>query len=269
MIINTVEISKKIRIKCLELCYKYKASHLGGAFSVTDILSVLYFRFLNVDPANPKWEDRDRLFYSKGHACTSLYAALELKGFYTNLIDRFTINDSYFTSHVNSLVPGVEFSTGSLGHALSVSCGTALAGKLNGKNWKVICIVSDGELNEGSNWEAILFAPHNRLDNLLLIVDFNKIQSFGTVKEVLCLDSLTDKFKAFNWNVLEIDGHDHQQILESLEVFKINKNGKPTVLVANTIKGKSVSFMENNLAWHYKSPNDSELELAVQEIQNS
>jgi len=265
---NLKEISKQIRIKCLEICHKHKASHLGGAFSVADILTVLYFDFLKVDAKKPKWEERDRLFYSKGHACTALYSALEIKGFYEGLKENFTINDSVFTSHVNNKVPGIELSTGSLGHALAVSCGVAMAGKIDNKNWNVVTIVSDGELNEGSNWEAILFAPHHKLDNLILIVDYNKIQSFGSIKEVLNLDSLTDKFKAFNWNTIEIDGHNFTEIKNSLQKSSEFKNSKPTAIIANTIKGKGVSFMENQLSWHYKSPNDKELDLAISEIQN-
>ena len=263
---DTVKISKDIRIKCLQLCHKYKASHLGGSFSIADILSVLYFNFLKTKTSDPQWVDRDRVFYSKGHACTALYSVLELKGFFTGLLDKFTENDSEFTSHVNSKVPGVELSTGSLGHALSVACGTALALKIDTKAAKTICIVSDGELNEGSNWEAILFAPHHKLNNLLLIVDYNKIQSFGTTEEVLDLNSLPDKFEAFNWNVIEINGHDHNEILQSLKQFESVQNELPTVIVAHTIKGKSVTFMENSLPWHYKSPNDQQLEQAIREI---
>lgn len=269
MTVDTMKISKDIRIKCLQLCHKYRASHLGGSFSIADILSVLYFSFLKTKPTDPLWTERDRVFYSKGHACTALYSVLELKGFYSGLVEKFTENDSEFTSHVNSKVPGVELSTGSLGHALSVACGTALALKIDDKVSKTVCIVSDGELNEGSNWEAILFAPHHQLSNLLLIVDYNKIQSFGTTDEVLSLDSLPEKFKAFNWNVIEINGHDHNEILQGLKQFEGSKNRLPTVIVAHTIKGKAVSFMENSLPWHYKSPNDQQLEQAIEEILRS
>lgn len=264
-----VKEAKDIRIRCLKLSHKYKASHLGGAFSIVDILVYLYFEYMKFDSKNPNWDMRDRLFYSKGHACTALYVLLEKMGFYTNLEEKFTVNGSDFTSHVSSKVPGVELSTGSLGHALSVACGSALAAKIDKKAYRVITIVSDGELNEGSNWEAILFAPHHQLDNLVLIVDYNKIQSFGSTEEVLNLNSLSDKFKSFNWNSIEIDGHNFEEIHEALNQFDSQKNGHPTVIIANTTKGKSVSYMENKLAWHYKSPNDEELKKAIQEIENT
>ncbi|MBL7669069.1 MAG: transketolase [Bdellovibrionaceae bacterium] len=263
---SSVEFAKILRVKCLELCFRHKASHLGGALSVADLISVLYFSFLNVRPNEPEWKERDRLFYSKGHACTALYSALEMRGFFENLLESFTVNESVFTSHVNHKVPGIEFSTGSLGHALPVSIGVALSGKKQSCEWSVVTIVSDGELDEGSNWEGILFAPHHKLDNLILIVDFNKIQSFGTVKEVLDLGSLPDKFKAFNWNVFELDGHNHFDINKILLDIRKLKNGLPSVIISHTIKGKGVSFMENSLAWHYKSPNPEEFALAMKEL---
>ncbi|HPI41071.1 MAG TPA: transketolase [Pseudobdellovibrionaceae bacterium] len=268
-IINTHDIAKKIRIRCLELCYKHKASHLGGAFSVADIITVLYFQYLNVDPSNPKFENRDRLFYSKGHACTSLYATLELKGFFKDLIENYTSNGSPITSHVSHKVPGIELSTGSLGHALPVSVGVALAGKHKKSSWRVLTIVSDGELDEGSNWESILFAPQKKLDNLTLIVDYNKIQSFGHTKDVIDLDPLGDKFKSFGWSVYEINGHDHFEIKKTLLELDSNTTQKPKVIIAHTIKGKGVSFMEGQLAWHYKSPNATELAQGIKEILES
>lgn len=266
---NSTELAKNIRLTCLEMCFNKKASHIGGAFSITDVLAVLYSNILNINPKAPNANDRDRVFYSKGHACTSFYAVLGLTGFYDiNNLDTFTDNGSYFTSHVNHKIPGVELSTGSLGHALSVACGVALAGKRTQKPWHVYTIVSDGELDEGSNWEAILFAPHHKLDNLTLIVDYNKIQSFGTVEEVLNLEPLTDKFAAFGWHVTLIDGHDHNEILQALS----NKNiphGIPSVIIANTIKGKGVSFMQGELAWHYKSPSKEQFDAAWQEVEGS
>jgi len=209
------------------------------------------------------------LFYSKGHACTSLYATLEAVGFSEGLSEKFTKDGSYWTSHVNHKVPGVELSTGSLGHALPVAAGTALAAKRLKKGWKVYCVVSDGELDEGSNWEAILFAPHHELGNLCLIVDSNKIQSFGRVEEVIGLESLVEKFRAFNWNVVRIDGHDHELLEGTLASFRDSVQSVPTVVIADTVKGKGVSFMENSLAWHYKSPNDQELAIALTEIASS
>lgn len=263
---TSTDLSTEIRKKCLKLCYLKKASHIGGAYSIADVLAVLYTDILTSFPNEPKNENRDRLFYSKGHACTALYSVLELKGFFANLENDFTKDGTYFTSHVNHNIPGVELSTGSLGHALSVSCGSALAAKRKNANWKVYTIISDGELDEGSNWESILFAPHHNLDNLCLIIDYNKIQSFGSVKEVLDLHPLKEKFQAFNWNTIEIDGHNENEIRNALLDFKNGLSKKPTVIICHTTKGKGVSFMENQLAWHYKSPNEEQYYAAMKEL---
>lgn len=253
----------------IRLACENRASHVGGALSVVDVLAVLYHSVLNIDPANPDDAHRDRIFYSKGHACTALYAILYECGFYDEtMLNSFTKNGSYFTSHVNHKVPGIELSTGSLGHALNVACGSALAGKRRNASWKVYTIVSDGELDEGSNWEAILFAPHHQLDNLTLIVDYNKIQSFGNTQEVLNLDPLAAKFRAFGWHTEEIDGHDHTAILKMLQQ-PVQQAGKPKCIIAHTIKGKGVPFMEHQLAWHYKSPSEAQLAEAWEALENS
>lgn len=264
---NTAILANNVRKSVLELCHKKKASHIGGAYSVADVLAVLYDGVMNVRSDNPEWSDRDRLFYSKGHACTALYAVLNEKGFFKDLdlFNDYTSNGSYFTSHVNHKLPGVELSTGSLGHALGVACGVALAAKRQNKGYHIYTIVSDGELDEGSNWEAILFAPHNKLDNMTLVVDYNKIQSFGRIEDVLALDPLKDKFAAFHWNVIEIDGHDHQAIKEAFDTSFDNK--KPKVIIAHTVKGKGVSFMENELLWHYRSPSDDDYVKALAELE--
>ena len=262
---STTALARRIRLQCLHMCHTKRASHLGGAFSVADVLAVLYGGLMTADPAQPKSPDRDRLFYSKGHACTALYATLAETGYYDRAtLDTFTDNGSDFTSHVNHKVPGVELSTGSLGHALSVAAGVALAGKRRKAAWHTYAIVSDGELDEGSNWEAILFAPHHRLDNLTLVVDYNKIQSFGNTADVLNLDPLADKFKAFNWETIEVDGHDHAALAAALS--KQGRAGKPRVVIAHTVKGKGVSFMENQLAWHYKSPDAAQFAAARAEL---
>lgn len=253
-----------IRQKCLELSFKKKSSHLGGSLSVADVLAVLYGDVMKVKPQDPAWEDRDRLFYSKGHACMALYSCLEAMGFYSDLVEKFTKDGEHFTSHVNHKVPGIELSTGSLGHALAVATGVALAGKKKKKDWRTFCIVSDGELDEGSNWEAILLAPHLKLDNLVLIVDYNKIQSFGMTNEVVNLEPLHSKFEAFNWNVYEVDGHNFTDLKNTLSNSYMN--GKPTVVIAHTIKGKGISFMENKLEWHYKSPSEEQYEKALKEL---
>ena len=263
---TTQDLARRIRLQCLRMCHQKRASHLGGAFSVADTLAVLYGGVLTKNPAAPSDPQRDRLFYSKGHACTALYAALGEAGYYPlAALDSFTDNGSVFTSHVNHKVPGVELSTGSLGHALPVAAGVALAGKRKGAAWHTYAIVSDGELDEGSNWEAILFAPHHRLDNLTLVVDYNKIQSFGTTAEVLNLDPLPAKFEAFGWETLEIDGHDHAALAAALD--KGGRTGRPRVVIAHTVKGKGVSFMENQLAWHYKSPDATQYEAARAELE--
>jgi transketolase len=263
--------SKQIRLRVLELCNQKRTSHIGGAFSVADVLAVLYGDVLDVHPEKIDDPSRDRLFYSKGHACTALYAALELRGFFQgkDLLKEFTENGSYFTSHINHRLPGVELSTGSLGHALGVACGTAVACKRRQMGNTVCAILSDGELDEGSNWEAILFAAHNRLDNLMVVIDFNKIQSFGTVKEVMDLDPLADKFRAFNWDVEEVDGHSTEDLQEVLTRFKSARSGRPKCLIAHTVKGKGVSFMENDLLWHYRSPSDQDVQRAREELESA
>lgn len=264
----TAAFARDIRLIALELCHLSKASHIGGALSVADVLAVLYNDLLRIDPERPDWPARDRLFYSKGHTAAALYAALCKRGFFPldDLREGYAANGSYYTSHINHRISGVELSTGSLGHALGVACGVALAGKRRQQAHDVVTIVSDGELDEGSNWEAILFAAHHALDNLLLIVDYNKIQSFGTVEEVMVLEPLADKLRAFNWDVEEVDGHDLEPLTNALRRAKQARNGKPACVIAHTIKGKGVDFMENKLAWHYKSPNDSEYQAAVDQV---
>lgn len=261
--------ARQIRLRVLELCYHKRTSHIGGSFSVVDVLAVLYGGVLDIRPDNPRMLQRDRLFYSKGHACAALYAALELRGFFPghDLLAEFTENGSHFTSHVNHRLPGIELSTGSLGHALGVACGSALACKRRAWDNSVFAILSDGELDEGSNWEAILFAAHHRLDNLVAVIDYNKIQSFGSVREVMELEPLADKFRAFNWEVEEVDGHALTDLNEVLQRLKARRSGRPKCVVAHTVKGKGVSFMENNLAWHYRSPSESDVLRARQELE--
>ena len=215
--------------------------------------------------------DRDRLFYSKGHAAVALYAALQHCGYFSDevLFESFAANGTYFTSHINHQVPGVELSTGSLGHALGVACGSAVAAIAKRQHHDVIAILSDGELDEGSNWEAILFAAHHKLKNLLLVIDYNKIQSFGSVSEVMQLEPLAAKFEAFNWHVCEVDGHDIGSLLTTLESMKSARNGKPNCVIAHTIKGKGVDFMEGQLSWHYRSPNEQEYYHARDQIETA
>lgn len=234
---------------------------------MADLIACLYWGALRIDPTNPDNPDRDRFILSKGHAAALLYAALAERGFFpVSELDGYNQTGSSLTGHINSDVPGVEFSSGSLGHGLPVGCGLALAAKRDGRKYRSFVLVSDGELDEGSNWEAILFAPHHGLDNLVLIVDYNQIQSFGRVSEVLALHPLADKFRSFNWAVEEIDGHNLHQISSSLAAIP-PVPGKPTVVLAHTIKGKGVSFMEDLLLWHYKSPSDAQLQMALDELE--
>jgi transketolase len=265
---KTKDFAKKIRKEALKMVWRAKASHIGGALSMADILAVLYNEILNFDSNNPKWEERDRLLLSKGHTCTTLYATLALKNFFPlSDLEKYAQNGSLFQSHTNHKIPGIEMSAGSLGHLLPVACGLAYVSKKFNKKWNTYCIVGDGELDEGSNWESILFAPQHKLDNLILIIDYNKIQSLGFVKEVIDLDPLKLKFEAFNWNVFEINGHSLDELSETFKNCPV-KNNKPTVIIAHTIKGKGVDFMENSLAWHYKNPNDEELKKALIQIDN-
>jgi len=260
-------LAQTIRAHVLHLTHKANASHVGTCLSMADILAVLYGGVLRVDPARPEWADRDRFILSKGHGAAAVYAVLAEQGFFPkDWLDTYCQDGSKLAGHITHHgVPGVEVSTGSLGHGLSIGCGMALAGKWDRRPYRVFVMLSDGECDEGSTWEAVLFAPHHRLDNLVAIVDYNKIQSFGTVKEVLDLEPLADKWRAFRWVVREIDGHDYEQIEDALTGVPFEP-GKPSVIVAHTVKGKGVSFMENQLAWHYKSPNDEQLAQALAEL---
>jgi len=266
--IDSLVLAREIRRLSLKMVYAAKASHIGGALSMVDILAVLYNEFLNIDPSNPDNPDRDRFLLSKGHTCTGLYATLALKGFFpVKDLDKYAKDGSKFISHTSHYIPGIEISAGSLGHALPVCCGLALAAKRKKKYWKTYCLISDGELDEGSNWESILMAPQLKLDNLILIVDYNKIQSLGSVKDVIDLNPLSEKFLAFRWETFEVDGHDHQA-LKNVFANVQESNAKPKVIIAHTIKGKGVSFMEDKLLWHYRSPNEDQFNDAIKELNN-
>jgi transketolase len=224
---------------------------------------------MKVNPDCPTWPERDRLVFSKGHASAALYAVLAEMGFFeTALLDSHCQDGSLLLGHVSHHLPGVEVSTGSLGHGLPIACGMALAAKADGIKSRTFAILSDGELDEGSNWEAILFAGHRKLDNLTVVVDYNKIQSFGMVKEVLDLEPLASKWLAFGWAIREIDGHDLAAIEDVLCQVPFHAD-KPSVILAHTVKGKGVSFMEDRLEWHYKSPNDEQLARALSELESA
>jgi transketolase len=264
---TTESLAKKIRISVLRMVHRANSSHIGSCLSIADIMAVLYEKILKVNPQKSDWPDRDRFLLSKGHAAAILYAVLAERGFFPlEWLDNYGINSSPLITHTSHMVPGIELSTGSLGHALPVGCGMALAAKRSSKNYRVFVLLGDGELDEGSNWEAILFASHHKLDNLTAIVDYNKLQGFGAVEQIIRLEPLTDKWTSFGWSVIEIDGHNHQQISDKLRKVPLEKN-RPTVIIANTIKGKGVSFMENKFEWHYKSPNDEQLQMALKELE--
>lgn len=264
---NSIELARKIRITSVEMVHRAHASHIGGALSMADILAVLYADVLNDDPKNPNYEDRDRCLLSKGHACVSFYAALAHSGYYPlEDLQSYGTNGSMFLCHTSHNIPGVEISAGSLGHGFPIACGIALGAKLQRKKFKTYVICGDGEMDEGSNWEAFLFAAHHKLDNLCVIIDYNKIQSLGDTNDVMQLEPLQSKLESFNWNVLAVDGHNHEELKKAFANFN-GEHSKPTVIIANTIKGAGVSYMENNLAWHYKSPNDEQFETALKELQ--
>jgi transketolase len=249
------------------MVYGAKSSHLGSCFSIAEILAVLYGSILRVDPSWPDWPLRDRFLLSKGHAAAALYATLAERGFFSvEQLKSFYLSGSYLAGHITHVgVPGVEVSTGALGHGLSIACGMALAGKRDGRAYRVFTLLSDGECDEGSTWEAALFAPHHGLDNLVAIVDYNKIQSLGAVKDVLNLEPFAAKWRAFGWAVQEVSGHSCAQIESTLRETPAEP-GRPTCVLAHTVKGKGVSFMENQVLWHYRAPNEDELRSALVEL---
>lgn len=252
---STCIFAQRIRLHVLDMIYKSQSSHIGSCYSIADILTVLYNGILNIKPHEPNYPDRDRFILSKGHAAAVLYAVLAEAGFFPpSILEKFNQDGSQLSGHVSSHLPGIEVSTGSLGHGLSIGCGMALAAKRNHHDYKVWVLLSDGECDEGSNWEAALFAPHHHLNNLQVIIDYNKIQSLGNVSDILKLEPLVDKWKAFGWQVCEVNGHDLDAMFALFSTLSLEKE-KPTIVIAHTIKGKGVSFMENELLWHYKSPN--------------
>jgi transketolase len=268
MIMNTVDLAKKIRIHALRMTSRGGSSHIGSILSISDIMAVLYGKILKVDAKNPKWVDRDRFILSKGHAGAAVYAALAESGFMPveKLMTHYQ-DGSDLSGHVSHKgIPGVELSTGSLGHGLSVATGMALAAKLDDKAWRAFCLLSDGEMDEGSNWEPIMFASHHKLDNLIAIVDYNKIQSLGSIASTLALEPFATKWRAFGWKVVEVDGHNHADLEKALLALPKTKN-KPTVVICHTTKGKGVSFMENSVLWHYRTARNEEFDAALKELE--
>ena len=262
-------LSQAIRRNILHMVAASKSSHVGSAFSIVEILVVLYKLILKNNNLNPNDPQRDRFLLSKGHGCSAVYSILaELGYFDKELLKEFSRDGSVLMSHINYDVPGVEFSTGSLGHALPIGLGMSLAAKTRQEKWRTFVLLSDGELNEGSNWEAFLTAPHLSLESLIAIIDCNGIQGLGLTKDVISMEPLDEKFKAFGWEVERIDGHDYNQLFETINKLVSSRSKKPKIIIADTIKGKGVSFMENKIAWHYKSPSDEELVNALKELEN-
>ncbi len=241
-----------IRRGTIEMAYHAHVGHLGPSLGIADLLAVLYFGYLNIDPVDPKSPERDRFILSKGHGCMSLYVTLAKRGFFPEKeLETFTKNNSRLPGHPSSLLlPGIEASTGSLGHGLGIGLGIALAAKRDHKNYRTVVLVSDGECDEGSTWEAVLAAGHWKLGNLTCIVDYNKIQSFGRTKDILDLEPFADKWRAFQWHVQEVNGHNHAEILTALQRTKEEIN-RPSVIIAHTIKGNGLGAMADTVESHY------------------
>lgn len=267
---DTRALALRLRRHVVEMTHLGKSSHVGSCLSMADIMAVLYGRILRVDPERPQWAGRDRFVLSKGHAGACVYAALAERGFFPRSeLAKHYQNGSVFSGHVSHKgVPGVEISTGSLGHGLPVATGMAYRLRLQGGSQRVFCVLSDGECDEGSNWEAFLFAAHHGLDNLVVVVDFNRIQSLAPTSETIGLEPFEAKMSAFNWGVKRIDGHDHNALAETLGTVPIEP-GKPSIVIAETIKGKGISFMENSVLWHYRNAQGEEYEAAVAELDAS
>lgn len=253
------QLAWKIRRHGIEMTHISQGSHIGAILSVADIIAVLYNDIANVDPADPKMPDRDRIILSKGHAGAAIYAALAEKGFFKiEELKTHYANGSRLSGHVSHKgVPGVEFSTGSLGHGLSVGAGMAYGAQKDNKQHKVFVICGDGECNEGAVWEAALVANHYKLNNLVAVIDHNKMQSLDFCENTITLSPFADKWRAFGWNVIDIDGHDHDALRDAFIKAKESID-KPTVIIANTTKGKGISFMENDILWHYRFPHEGE-----------
>ena len=264
------EKAKAIRVGIVQSVTAAKSGHPGGSLSIADVMALLYYVEMNVDPANPKAPNRDRFVLSKGHAAPALYATLAEKGYFSKdeLLNLRKI-DHMLQGHPDMKhIPGVDMSTGSLGQGISAACGMALAGKIDNADYRVYSILGDGELEEGQVWEAAMFAGHYKLNNLTAFVDFNGLQIDGNITDVMNPTPIDEKFKAFGWNVLTVDGHDIDALLDCYEEAK-NFKGAPTVIIARTIKGKGVSFMENQAGWHGAAPNKEQVELALKEIEEA
>ena len=259
-----IELSRRIRIHVLDMVNNAQSSHVGASYSIVEILVTLYSKILKIDPKNPKEITRDKFILSKAHGSCALYAVLAESSFFSlELLKKYYIDGGVLPGHLDKKsAPGIEHSMGSLGHGLPFGVGLAYANKIDKNEGQIYVLVGDGECNEGTIWESAMFAGHHKLNNLTVIVDYNKIQSFGRVDEIMNLEPFGQKWISFNWDVHEIDGHNFEQLITAFE----SKSTKPKVIIANTVKGKGVSFMENKLEWHYKSPNNDEFVIAKKEL---
>ena len=265
------EHCRNVRRTVIEITAPVRSSHIGGAFSIVDVLVVLYFEVLEINPSCPDDPSRDILIFSKGHASAALYSVLAERSFFDRaLLKEYYVDGGRLPGHpVRGCVPGIEVSTGSLGHGLPMGVGMAIARKIDKNSSRVFVILSDGECNEGSVWEAIMLAGHHQLDNLTVVIDYNKIQSLGRTSEVLDLEPFRAKLSAFGWSAREIDGHDINLIFQTCQSLPFEE-GRPSAIIAHTVKGKGVSFMENKLEWHYRSLDDpEEYARALREVKNS
>jgi transketolase len=262
------ETAKEVRKKILKTTFNAYTCHISSSLSCVEILTFLYFKLMKINPKNPWDEKRDRFILSKGHAVASLYSVLTQRGFFSEkILQSYCKNGSKLPGHSTyRCAPGVETSTGSLGHGLPMSVGIALSGKMDKKEYRVFTMISDGECDEGSNWEAALFASHHKLDNLTVIIDYNNLQAFGKTNEILNLEPLADKWESFGWEVKEIDGHNFKEIEKAFSKIPFKK-GKPSLLIAHTVKGKGVSFMENKLEWHYYNLDQEKYQKALNDIE--
>ena len=262
------KMAKQVRKGIIEAVYSNQSGHPGGSLSVADILTVLYFKEMNIDEKNPNWSDRDRLVLSKGHCSPALYSCLANRGFFpVEDLKTFRNINSYLQGHPDkNKVPGVDMTTGSLGQGLSVANGMAIAGKMDGKNYRVYCILGDGEIEEGQIWEAAMAANKYKLDNLCVVIDNNNLQIDGTIEEVMSSYPIDEKFRSFGFEIIKIDGHDISEIIKAFDLAT-NVKGKPTCIIAKTIKGKGVSFMEEQVGWHGKAPNEEQYIQALKELE--
>jgi len=261
------ELARKIRIHSVKMTHRARSSHVAGSLSMAELLAVLYARILRLTPEGVDDPDRDRLILSKGHGCVGLYAVLAECGFFPGeWLESFYHDDARLAGHVTCDTPGVEASTGSLGHGLPIAAGMALAAKRDRRAYRAFALLSDGECDEGATWEAAMLASHHDLDNLIAVVDYNKIQSLGHVEEILDLEPLAAKWDSFGWSVRQVDGHDIEAVEGALSPVPFEP-GKPSCLIAHTIKGKGVSFMENDVLWHYRWPRDEQYEAALAELE--